>query len=65
MEEHITQTVGPDYGFYGFKIHKIHNPYGFKIRMDYGFFMEWIMDFLWNDLRFRRTWIMEWKWIRF
>ena len=30
---------------------KIHNPNGFKIQMDYGFFMElpksfWIVDFL-------------------
>ena len=30
---------------------KIHNPYGFKIHMDYGFFMDfqsksvWIMEF--------------------
>ena len=44
---------------------KIHNPYGFKIHMDYGFSMDfqpkslWIMDFLWI---LNSYWIMDFLW---
>ena len=61
--------VRMDYGFYGFKIHKIHNPWILKwptiIYIDYGFL--WILNSLWIFMDFKSImdygFFMEWIWI--